>query len=230
LIDRLDRMATADDVMDAIQRVVGQVGLDTLLFMGLPNRDQRFEQVTLGMRWPAEWLKIYTKGKYVHDDPVIRHMRRTATPFEWNEAHYDSEREPRAAELMRLRADFGFGRAFVVPIPGPAGNTAGVSMSGPKPELTARNKPGLHLMALYAFDRVCALRKPLPDRQPFLTSREREVLTWAAAGKSAWEIGEILGIAKRTVDEHAQTAFRKLGAANRAHAVAIAIRDRVIAI
>ena len=63
-----------------------------------------------------------------------------------------------------------------------------------------------------------------------LTSREVEVLSWVARGKSAWEIGEILDIAKRTVDEHAQTAVRKIGAVNRTHAVAIAVRDSIISI
>jgi len=61
-----------------------------------------------------------------------------------------------------------------------------------------------------------------------LTPREREVLAWVARGKSAWEIGEILDITKRTVDEHVQTTVRKLGAINRTHAVALAIRDDVI--
>jgi LuxR family quorum sensing-dependent transcriptional regulator len=56
------------------------------------------------------------------------------------------------------------------------------------------------------------------------------VLAWVARGKSAWEIGEILDIAKRTVDEHVQSAVRKLGAVNRTHAVALAIRDRVVEI
>ncbi|MEJ2377932.1 MAG: helix-turn-helix transcriptional regulator [Pseudolabrys sp.] len=45
-----------------------------------------------------------------------------------------------------------------------------------------------------------------------LTARESEVLTWVARGKSVWEVGEILNIAKRTVDEHVHTAVRKLGA------------------
>ena len=63
---------------------------------------------------------------------------------------------------------------------------------------------------------------------PLLTPREREVLTWVAQGKSAWEIGEILRIGKRTVDEHVQTATRKLNAANRVQAVAIALRERII--
>jgi LuxR family transcriptional regulator, quorum-sensing system regulator BjaR1 len=61
-----------------------------------------------------------------------------------------------------------------------------------------------------------------------LTAREIEVLRWVANGKSAWEIGEILNITKRTVDEHVQTTVRKMGAANRTHAVAIALSDSII--
>jgi LuxR family transcriptional regulator, quorum-sensing system regulator BjaR1 len=55
-------------------------------------------------------------------------------------------------------------------------------------------------------------------------------LTWVARGKSAWEIGEILDIAKRTVDEHVATAVRKLEASGRVHAVALAVRDHLIEI
>jgi LuxR family transcriptional regulator, quorum-sensing system regulator BjaR1 len=63
-----------------------------------------------------------------------------------------------------------------------------------------------------------------------LTPRESEVLRWVASGKSAREIGEILDISKRTVDEHVLAAVRKLGAVNRTHAVALALRDGVIRI
>lgn len=73
-------------------------------------------------------------------------------------------------------------------------------------------------------------RRALGTKLYSLTAREIEVLTWVARGKSAWEIGEILQIAKRTVDEHVQTAVRKMGAVNRTHAVALAIRDRIISI
>jgi len=61
-----------------------------------------------------------------------------------------------------------------------------------------------------------------------LTARESEVLRWVANGRSAREIGEILHITKRTVDEHVQTAVRKLDACNRTHAVAIALCEGVI--
>jgi hypothetical protein len=42
-----------------------------------------------------------------------------------------------------------------------------------------------------------------------LTRREREVLASVAKGKCAREIGEILHIAKRTVDEHVQDCRSK---------------------
>jgi LuxR family transcriptional regulator, quorum-sensing system regulator BjaR1 len=129
---------------------------------------------------------------------------------------------------MTLVADFGLAQGLFVPIPSTAGTFGNVWMAGPTPELTGRTKPALHLIALYAFGRVHQLAGRLPDQGPPLTAREREVLVWAAHGKSAWEIGEILGIAKRTVDEHAKTACLKLGAANRVQAVAIALRNRVI--
>jgi DNA-binding CsgD family transcriptional regulator len=61
-----------------------------------------------------------------------------------------------------------------------------------------------------------------------ITPREIEALEWVARGKSASEIGGILHITKRTVDEHVQTATRKLGAENRTQAVAIALRDGII--
>jgi LuxR family quorum sensing-dependent transcriptional regulator len=61
-----------------------------------------------------------------------------------------------------------------------------------------------------------------------LTARESEVLHWAANGKSAREIGTILSIARRTVEEHVQAGVRKLGASNRTHAVAIALCEGII--
>lgn len=53
-----------------------------------------------------------------------------------------------------------------------------------------------------------------------LTSREREVLGWVAAGKTNWEIALILSISPRTVQKHMEHVFDKLGVENRTAAVA----------
>jgi LuxR family quorum sensing-dependent transcriptional regulator len=83
-------------------------------------------------------------------------------------------------------------------------------------------------MAMYGFDRIRHLLDPTPDPPSRLTRREREVVAWASQGKSAWEIGEILHITQRTSEQHLANAASKLGAVNRTHAVAIAIRNRII--
>ena len=148
--------------------------------------------------------------------------------FEWDAESYRSHADPRVAEIMTRAADFGLKHGYLVPIHGPGGYEGSVSMAGAELDLSGRAKAALHLIALYAFDRMRRLRGPRYDRKSPLTAREREVLTWAAKGKSASQISQALKISKRTVDEHTQTAARKLGAANRTQAVAIALRDRII--
>lgn len=61
-----------------------------------------------------------------------------------------------------------------------------------------------------------------------LTKRELECLRWAADGKTNWEIGEILGVTKRTVVFHLQNAAGKLNTANRYHTVAQAINTGLV--
>lgn len=56
-----------------------------------------------------------------------------------------------------------------------------------------------------------------------LTRRERQILLCVREGKSNQEIGESLDISALTVKNHIQKILRKLGAANRTHAVSRAL-------
>ena len=58
-----------------------------------------------------------------------------------------------------------------------------------------------------------------------LSARERECLLWVSMGKTAWETASILGLSQRTVEYHLKNAIRKLGAVNKVHACALAIRQ-----
>lgn len=57
-----------------------------------------------------------------------------------------------------------------------------------------------------------------------LTAREREVLQLIAAGQSGKQIARTLLISERTVKFHTGSLLRKLGADNRAQAVALALQ------
>jgi DNA-binding NarL/FixJ family response regulator len=59
---------------------------------------------------------------------------------------------------------------------------------------------------------------------PALTERELQVLTGMSRGRSNAEIGKELFLSEDTVKTHARRLFRKLGAADRAQAVAVGFR------
>lgn len=61
-----------------------------------------------------------------------------------------------------------------------------------------------------------------------LREREVETLTWAARGKTFAEIGEILGLSKRTVEFHLENARRKLGVPTRTQALIKAAAGHLI--
>ncbi|WP_113381658.1 helix-turn-helix domain-containing protein [Agrobacterium pusense] len=61
------------------------------------------------------------------------------------------------------------------------------------------------------------------DKETRLTRREKEVLLWAAKGKTAWETAVILNISRTTVLSHLKNARIKLDTTNVAQTIAEAI-------
>ena len=66
------------------------------------------------------------------------------------------------------------------------------------------------------------------DETSVLTPRELQVLEFLAEGRSSKEIANFLAITEATVKGHLKNLYDKLGATDRAHAVAIALRQRII--
>jgi LuxR family transcriptional regulator, quorum-sensing system regulator BjaR1 len=226
-IEDLDCANGITAVIAAMDRTLASYGFEFFCFHDFPD-PERFADFIFCKRFSDEWLKLYIKEGYARIDPALRMCRRTTKPFIWADAPYDPEREPRTLEFVRRVADFGLARGLMVPIPRNAGRPGVVWFGGSNPELDVHTLPVLHCLALYAFEKLRQISRPAYEEKPLLTPREREVLAWAAEGKTAWQIGEILAISKRTVDEHVRAAVVKLGATNRTHAVVLAIRDHLV--
>ncbi len=61
-----------------------------------------------------------------------------------------------------------------------------------------------------------------------LSKREREILQKVADGSTTRQVATELGISPHTVKTHLERIFEKLGANDRAQAVAIAIRTGIV--
>jgi len=66
-----------------------------------------------------------------------------------------------------------------------------------------------------------------PKQLPKLSTRESTVMYWLMHGKSNIEIAIILGISRRTVDNHCRSIFFKLGVDNRTSAVLSVLQGSV---
>ncbi len=73
-----------------------------------------------------------------------------------------------------------------------------------------------------------AQRSETGQERGVLTPRELQMLEFLAEGQSSKEIANFLAITEATVKGHLKNLYDKLGASDRAHAVALALRQRII--
>lgn len=67
-----------------------------------------------------------------------------------------------------------------------------------------------------------------PPQAIKLTAREKEVLQWSAAGKSSWEIAQIVSCSEAGVNYHFCNIRRKFGVRSRWIALVMALEQGLI--
>lgn len=93
--------------------------------------------------------------------------------------------------------------------------------------LALEGKAVIHPKITAGFIEAMQLEGP-PLHEVQLSKRETEILQKVAYGASTRVVAEELGISPHTVKTHLERIFEKLGASDRAQAVAIAIRKGIV--
>ncbi|MEA2883830.1 MAG: LuxR family transcriptional regulator, quorum-sensing system regulator BjaR1 [Bradyrhizobium sp.] len=224
-LEDIEAMTEQSAVIDRMSIELAKYGIDAWVITGLPSPGGRIEEMMLLNGWSQEWSSHYFKNNLVKDDPCVAHCFRSTGPFEWNDAPYDPLTWPAAEKMMNDAADIGMRVGFAVPIHTFAGFQAVVSMGGEHVNLSPLAKRAIHLMSLYAHDKASSVVRPRHQSSAsLLTRREKEALRWVAAGKTAWEISQILSISQATVHDHLKAAARKFESSNRVATVVAALR------
>lgn len=212
---------------EAVVRVAERLGFTTVSAIAVVDRGRDTEFVSVG-NIPSGYENVYVDVQAWRRDPVMQHLRRKSVPILWNQATYTREG---AGDLWEQQAAFGFRTGIAMALHLPEGNhfVLGVDRDQPLPddvdELT-RIVAHLQLFAVHAQDaafRVLVSAEHRPQT-PNLTPRELEVLRWTMEGKTAWEVGAILGISERTAVMHLSNATHKLGCTTKHQAVVKALR------
>jgi LuxR family quorum sensing-dependent transcriptional regulator len=229
-IEKLDDLSTVDATWSSFLSFAGGFGFTHGGLADMPGPHERIEDTTLCLSWPEEWRRRYFSQNYIAEDPANLHLVRSHEPYTWSEMlafPYYSKRQRR---IVSEASEFSLTTGLIVPLTGLLTGPALVTIAGGPLSLSTRDRAQLHLAAIYAHARIRTLSgrgRKFPET-PHLSPRERECLQWVAAGKTDWEISEILAISEKTANAHIERVKRKYGVSTRMQAVVHGFRAGAI--
>jgi LuxR family quorum sensing-dependent transcriptional regulator len=174
--------------------------------------------------WPSDWLLRYMEHTWAGNNPFISRGGITNEPFVWSPTPPERDHVEHPLWFISDYCRFAMGSGVCITSCGTTGSVAGAILSGRHADLTQPTTSFLQAALLLARDKLARLRfKQSSPTKRRLSNRERQILTWTALGKSAWDISCILGISEVTAHKHVSSAMKKLNSVNKAHAVATAL-------
>lgn len=174
--------------------------------------------------YPEGWQNHYRRQGYHATDAVILQARMARRPFGWGHESYLLDLEPEARRPFLESRDFGIASGITIPVHGPHNMSGGFSVSGPEEQQPVTDVGDPTFRALLAVAQTVHTQivhwhsSPASAAVVKLSERERLCLQWTTQGKTAWEIAQIIGRSKATVDFHLRRATAKLTASNKVHA------------
>jgi LuxR family transcriptional regulator, quorum-sensing system regulator BjaR1 len=235
VLDFVDEIRDAVDHAEICRRMsleVARIGYCYVSVWDFPRPGQSYTSGVLFNSRPPEYCERYEERHYAAIDPLIRAVRRTLAPVVWSDIP-KGEISKEAKLLFHDARDTGANNGIVVPIVSASGSISIFSASGYKPDVSPRARSAVEIVGIYSrqlLQRTAKAAADVPAPRPILTRREREIMTWIAAGKTDEEISCILHIRRETVTTHVNNAKLKLNATRRTQAVVQALRLGEIAL
>lgn len=217
-----------EEFRDEVVRFARQLEFETVSALTVIDRGLGNSEIISVDNTPADYVEPYVDLANCRRDPVLQHCKRQTVPIIWDQ---DTYVESGVGDLWEQQAQFGYHTGIAMALHMPEGKhfLLGVDRDRPLPEDPTelqRLVADLQLFAVHAQEAAIRLLVP-PVQQPekpALTPRELEALRWTMEGKTAWEVGAVLGISERTVVFHVNNAMRKLQCFSKQQAVLKALR------
>ena len=217
-----------EEFRDEVVRFTQQLGFETVSAVTMIDHGLGKSDLIMEDNTPTNYVEPYVDAASGKRDPVLQHCKRQTVPIIWNQNTYV---EHGVGDLWEQQAQFGYRTGIAMALHLPEGKhfLLGVDRDRPlpaDPNELQRVVADLQLFAVHAQEAAMRLLVPpaMQPERPALTPRELEALRWTMDGKTAWEVGAVLGISERTAVLHINNAMHKLGCVNKHQAVLKALR------
>lgn len=235
--DELTHQTSVAGCIEAAHGRLKELGFRNLLYASLEDRSSLDDGPNAGAPRLVRYSTIdrdyearYAEQRYHEVCPIYRAARRGGhLPIVWSDIFDRTESSPRWDQMRDEFGSVGINYGVSVTIHDPVGGYAGIGISTDlsrreTDRLIGRTLSEVFALCHFLHNAMVRLTGAPPPQRPAveLTERERDCLLWAARGLCSWEIGEILGIGRDTVDFHLANVRRKFDVPTRTAAVAAA--------
>jgi len=184
-----------------------------------------------------EWLDHYFSSHYYEIDPVVLMGQEKIRPYLWSSLWDEVEMSKRQKDFFHEASEYGVAAGAGIPVfqdhpkPGIVTLVSSICSQEDVKKIMEEHHLSLTILATGFQNATRKFFEQIPpENAPHITAREKECLTWAAAGKTDSEIGTILNISHRTVNAHMANAYQKLGCVSREQAVVRALLMKLISV
>jgi LuxR family quorum-sensing system transcriptional regulator CciR len=228
--EQADRCSSPQELRLLLEAVTGELGFQYFALLHHRCVLSGSDRLIRIDNYPRGWAEELLTSHDVALDPVHLASLRTNAGFGWDRiGDFLSLSLPQQVILERSR-HHGLGAGFTVPanVPGePSGSCSfAVARGGSLPERRLQCAELIGAHAFRAARRIYGFAAE--GRVPRLSRRERQCVRLVVAGKTDWEIAQILGISVETARQYVKRARAAYDVVSRAQLAACGLRDALV--
>lgn len=224
--------ANAGESADFLRSARDRFGVLNLSYWFLGASPEIPDRMTWLSTYDESYMALYMRDYTPLKDRAFQICFQRLLPLDWDEVR-NSDRT--VQHIHEIAEQYGIGRHGIsIPIREPGVGDAMFSINFECEdrhwaEVRQDLVNNIHLFAHYYHLRMRGVIAAQPVTAEFdLSPREREVLRWAADGKTAWETAQLLGVSERAIRLYTENAISKLRAKTKTQAVAIALKNDIL--
>ncbi len=230
-IEAVAAAPTSDALNDLFLMYLSQFGFEAVSYHLLRDAlDTLSFDASINLcTFPEPWVDHYRDADYFKDDPIMQHALSATLPFHWFDVERDDVLSPSQKQFFDDLHAAGYSDGIGVPVFGPFATAGffGMGIRSGRLTLAPAIIREIQFACHQVHNRAFTLRQH--EAPPALSEREREVMYWAAQGKSNAVIAEILDLSTHTVDTIMRRVFNKLEVSSRVSAVLKAVGSGLVA-
>ena len=219
---------TAPHLIEALEPAFALLGFDYFRVVeAVSDGEARVLRFLVG-KVDTPWGDVYAEERLSQSDIRIRRALASSAPFFLSEILGRSDVTDAERRTALLAKQNGVEESYVLPHRDADNRQYAAVLIGPGHLIDGRYRVAAHILSsalLLSALRIEAANLGGSEKsdRPALTIRQLQCLEWSRRGKSSADIGKILNLSPRTIDEHFAMACKVLEVRTRVQAVSTAL-------